>query len=117
MKFYKFKWLIYFFLYKFNRWLGGKTKWEYRDWQATLKESWDFCMFRHILRRFKCELGMELSKALYQIMGNPSYFYNSREPKLKSEKVDTSKFRVNERIGFRGFRDFIFSSLNKDSIA
>ena len=46
-----------------------------------------------------------------------SYFYSSREPKLKPEKVDTSKFRVNERIGFRGFRDFIFLSLNKDSIA
>lgn len=76
-------------------------------------------MFRHTLRRFKCELGIELSKALYQIMRIPpsSYFYSSREPKLKPEKVDTSKFRVNERIGFRGFRDFIFLSLNKDSIA
>ena len=31
MKFYKLKWLIYFFLYKLNRWLGGKTKWEISD--------------------------------------------------------------------------------------
>jgi len=31
MKLYKLKRLIYFFLYKLNRWLGGKTKWEYSD--------------------------------------------------------------------------------------
>lgn len=117
MKFYKLRRLIYFFLYKLNRWLGRKTKWEYRDPWATSKETWDFCMFRHTLKRFKCELGMELSKALYQTLGNISYFYSSREPKLKAEKVDTSKFRAIGHIGFRGFRDFIFSPLNKDSIA
>lgn len=31
MKLYKLKRLIYFFLYKLNRWLGGKTKWEISD--------------------------------------------------------------------------------------
>jgi len=31
MKLYKLKWLIYYFCYKLNRWLGGKTKWERSD--------------------------------------------------------------------------------------
>ena len=59
---------------------------------------------------------MELSKALYQTLGNLPYFYNSREPKIKPEKVDTSKIKINEYIGF-DFIDSIPFSPYKDSIS
>lgn len=70
MKFYKLKWLIYFFLYKLNRWFGGITKWERRDPQAKSKMSWEGCMTLMRFRALKRQMGHELSPVLLEVINN-----------------------------------------------
>jgi len=53
MKFYKLKSLIYFFLYRLNRWLGGKTKWDLKDPQATSRYDWEYCIWINSFRQSK----------------------------------------------------------------
>lgn len=63
MKFYKLKSLIYFFLYKFNRWFGGKTKWDIQDWQC-ISADWEHCMMINSLKGTKRDMGIALRIAL-----------------------------------------------------
>ena len=66
MKLYKFKSLVYFFAYRLNRWLGGITKWEREDSQATSKMSWEACMALMRLRTLRRQLGHKLSPVLFK---------------------------------------------------
>lgn len=73
MKIYKLKWLIYFFIYRLNRWLGGKTKWEHRDSQATSNKPWEYCMFRNGITIVKGQLGVRLYNALLSMVVDGSF--------------------------------------------
>lgn len=68
MKLYKLRWLFYFFTYKLNRWLGGITKWERRDLQATSKMTWEACMALMKLRALRRQLGHKLHPVLFKII-------------------------------------------------
>lgn len=62
MKLYKLKSLIYFFLYKLNRWFGGKTKWDIQDWQC-ISADWEHCMMLNEMSLFQKNL-TELCRSL-----------------------------------------------------
>ena len=68
MKLFKLKWLFYFFAYRLNRWLGGMTKWERRDPQATSVMSWEACMALMRLRALKRQLGYVLLPVVLRII-------------------------------------------------
>ena len=70
MKLYKLKWLLYFLAYRLNRWLGGTTKWERRDAQASSKMSWEACMALMRLRALRRQLGYALLPVVLRIIND-----------------------------------------------
>lgn len=70
MKLQKLRWLIYFFIYRLNRWLGGITKWERKDAQARSYRTWEFCMMFMRQKELEIQLGVKLHPILYKIIDN-----------------------------------------------
>ena len=68
MKRYKLKWPLYFLAYRLNRWLGGITKWEKRDLNATSVMSWEACMALMRLRALRRQLVHKLHPVLFKVI-------------------------------------------------
>ena len=68
MKFHKLYWLIWFFVQRIRRQLGGITRWERKDPQATSRYDWEWCMFLYSLRELKDNLGRKFSMTIQEMI-------------------------------------------------